>query len=211
MLTDTQLAAAVQCPTARAARWLPHLVRAMNRYGITTRARVAAFLGQLGHESSGLARVEENLNYSPSRLLEVFPKYFDSTSARAYGNKPEAIANRVYANRMDNGDERSGDGWKYRGRSPIQLTGRRNYVAYGKIIGQPLADMPSLALELEIGALIAAAYWQTNGLNQLADAGDVVAVGRKINFGTVNTTRMPIGHQDRIDRTRRAQAALGVA
>lgn len=211
MLSESQLAAALQCPASRAARWLPHLVRAMNRHGITTRRRVSAFLGQLGHESSGLARVEENLNYSPSRLLEVFPKYFDSTSARSYGHKPELIANRVYANRMGNGDERSGDGWKYRGRCPIQLTGRNNYAQYGKLIGQPLVDMPSLALELEIGALIAAAYWQSNGLNQLADAGDVVAVGRKINFGTVNTQRMPNGHQDRIDRTRRAEAVLAVA
>jgi putative chitinase len=204
MLTETQLAAAIRCPTARAARWLPHLVRAMNRYGITTRERVACFLAQLGHESAGLSRIEENLNYSAQRLLEVFPRYFDSTRARQHARQPERIANRVYASRMGNGDERSGDGWMFRGRSPIQLTGRSNYAEFGRMIGPPLEEMPALALEPEIGAEIAAAYWRSRGLNALADAGDVVAITRAINGGRH-------GLADRIDRTRRAKAALEVA
>ncbi|MGH8076839.1 MAG: glycoside hydrolase family 19 protein [Lysobacter sp.] len=211
MFTDVQLAAAVQCPIARAARWAPYLKRSMARFGIATGKRVALFLAQLGHESNSLSRIEENLNYSAGRLLEVFDDYFTKDTAHAYARQPERVANRVYANRMGNGNERSGDGWKFRGRSPIQLTGHDNYAWMGDLLDLPLVDGPHLALELAIGADIAAAYWSAKGLNALADAGDVLAISRKINLGTVHTTRMPNGLTDRIERTRRAKAALGVA
>lgn len=210
MFTDAQLAAAVQCPIARAARWQPHLVRAMTRFGITTGKRAAHFLAQLGHESRGLSRVEENLNYSAARLLEVFDRYFTRETAAAYAHQPERIANRVYAHRNGNGDARSGDGWRYRGRSPIQLTGKGNYAQIGDAIGQPLVEQPALALELPIGADLSAAYWQVHGLSSLADTDDVLAVSRRINLGTVKTARVPNGLADRIERTKRAKAALGV-
>ena len=210
MFTDPQLAAAVGCPVARAARWTAPLYRAMTRCGITTRRRAVHFLAQIGHESAGLSRTEENLNYSAQRLREIWPSRFTAELAADYARKPERIANRVYAKRMGNGPESSGDGWRYRGRSPIQLTGRDNYTRMAEQTGLPLVDMPALAIEVEEGALIAATWWQANGLNVLADAGDILAVSRRVNLGTTKTTRTPHGLQDRIDRTRRAAAALGV-
>jgi putative chitinase len=211
VFNDEQLAAALKCPVARATRWAPHLRRSMQRNGITTGRRVAQFLAALGHESLGLARVEENLNYSEARLLEVFPKYFDRSTAAAYARQPERIANRVYANRMGNGPAASGDGFRYRGRSPIQLTGRDNYRAMGELLDHPLLEQPDLALREDVGSDIAAAWWRARGLNALADAADVLAISRVINLGTQRTTRMPIGMADRADRARNAMAALGVA
>lgn len=209
MLTDQQLAAAIGCPEARAARWSAPLQRAMTRCGITTLRRAVHFLAQIGHESAGLSRTEENLNYSAQRLLETWPRRFTPQQAAAYARQPQRIANRVYGGRMGNGPEASGDGWRYRGRSPIQLTGRNNYRAMAELTGLPLVDMPALAVEVEEGAQIAAAWWRANGLNTLADTGDILAVSRRVNLGTVETTRTPNGLQDRIDRTRRAAAALG--
>lgn len=211
MITTSQLAAATGCPAARAARWQPHMATAMERFGINTPKRQAHFLGQLGHESSGLSRIEENLNYSAARLLEVFPSYFTRETAADYARKPEKIANRVYANRMGNGSERSGHGWSFRGRSPVQLTGLENYLWIGKLIGLPLHEQPNLALELETGSLISAAYWHGRGMNTLADTGDTLRISRKLNLGNANSTRMPNGLQDRIQRTNRALAALGGA
>ena len=210
MFTDRQLAAAVGCPVPRAAHWASPLYRAMTRCGITTRRRAAHFLAQIGHESAGLSRTEENLNYSAQRLREIWPSRFTADQAAAYARQPERIANRVYAKRMGNGQESSGDGWRYRGRSPIQLTGKDNYSRMAELTGLPLVDMPALAIEVEEGALIAAAWGQANGLNTLADAGDILAVSRRVNLGTVRTTRTPNGLQDRINRTRRAADALRV-
>lgn len=211
MLNDAQLAAAVGCPLNRAARWTAPLNRAMQRCGITTRTRVVHFLAQVGHESLGLSRTEENLNYSAQRLLEVFHDYFTPEKAEEYARQPQRIANHVYAGRNGNGNEASGDGWLFRGRGPIGLTGRGNYARMGELTGLPLVGMPSLAAEVEEGALIAATWWRENGLNNLADAGDVLAVSRKVNLGRTNTKRTPNGLQDRINRTRRAAAALEAA
>ncbi|MGO4222137.1 glycoside hydrolase family 19 protein [Lysobacter sp. TAF61] len=211
MLTEAQLAAAVQCPPPRAAQWLPHLQRSMARFGITTRLRAALFLAQLGHESLGLSRTVESFDYSAPRLLEVFGEYFTRESAKAYARQPERIANRVYAHRLGNGDAASGDGWRYRGRGPTQLTGARNYAWMQQQLDLPLLERPELVLELPIGADTAAAYWHGNGLNAIADTGDVLSVSRKINLGTIKTRRMPNGLADRINRTQRAKAALGVA
>ena len=212
MFTDAQLAAAVQCPVARAARWSQPLYKAMTRHGITNRRRAAHFLAQIGHESASLTRTEENLSYTARRLLQVFPRYFrDEAHAVQYARQPQKIAERVYGGRMGNGREGSGDGWKYRGRSPIQLTGRNNYAAMQELTGLPLLEMPALAGEVEEGAWIAAAWWQSNGLNALADAGDILAVSRRVNLGTTHTSRTPNGLQDRISRTRAAAAALGTA
>ena len=210
MFTDQQLAAAVGCPVTRAARWTAPLYRAMTRCGITTRRRAVHFLAQIGHESAGLSRTEENLNYTAQRLREIWPARFTPEQAASYARQPERIANRVYAKRMGNGQESSGDGWRYRGRSPIQLTGKDNYARMAELTGLPLVDMPALAIEVEEGALVAAAWWQANGLNVLADSGDILAVSRRVNLGTTKTNAKPHGLQDRIDRTRRAAAALGV-
>jgi Predicted chitinase len=195
----------------RAAHWATPLARAMARHGITTARRAAHFLAQIGHESASLSRLEENLDYSAARLREVFPSRFDATTARAYARQPERIANRVYANRMGNGDEASGDGWTYRGRGPIQLTGRANYRRMARITGLPLEAQPALAAEIDAGALIAAAWWQDAGLNTLADTGDILDVSRRVNLGTTRTHRMPNGLSDRITRTRRALALLEAA
>ena len=211
MFSDAQLAAALGCPAARAARWSAPLQRAMSRCGITTARRAVHFLAQIGHESAGLSRTEENLNYSATRLREIWPRRFTAEQAVAYARQPQRIANRAYASRNGNGPESSGDGWLFRGRSPIQLTGRKNYSAMAELTGLPLVAMPALAIEVEEGALIAATWWRANGLNNLADTGDILAVSRKVNLGNVNTTRKPNGLQDRIDRTRRAAAALGGA
>lgn len=204
MFTEQQLAAAARCPIARATRWHPHLSRAMQRFGISTRARAAAFIAQLGHESGGLLRVEENLNYSADRLLQVFERHFTVDQARAYARQPARIANRAYANRMGNGDERSGDGYRYRGRGPIQITGADNYRWMGELLGLPLLERPDMLLEPEHGAASAAAYWRGRGLNALADAGDIVGMTKKINGGRT-------GLADRTDRWNGAKAALGVA
>lgn len=208
MVTDAQLAAILKCPLPRAEAWGTALRAAMQKYGISTPRRVAHFLAQIGHESAGLHRVAENLNYSARRLLEVFPRHFTAESARRCANQPEAIANIVYARRMGNGQPASGDGWRYRGRSPIQLTGRHNYAHMQQLTGLPLLAQPELAEGIEAGAQIAAAWWRDNGLNALADAGDVLAVSRRINLGTTRTSRMPHGYADRAQRTRAAQQIL---
>ena len=153
--------------------------------GLNTPLRIVHFLAQVFHESGNLKYMEENLNYSASGLLKTFPKYFTKATASAYARKPEKIANRVYADRMGNGNEASGDGWKFRGRGLIQLTGKDNYKAYarskhcvGDLMGHPewLCKYP--------GALKSAMwYWQEHGLNELADRDNVEAVTRKVNGG----------------------------
>jgi putative chitinase len=125
----------------------------------------------------------ENLNYSAEGLLKTFPKYFNAETAAASARKPERIANRVYANRMSNGNEESGDGWKFRGRGCIQLTGRANYTAYDQAVPENVLENPDLVA----GALAldsAGWFWKTNGLNKIADAGDVTAVTKRVNGGT---------------------------
>ena len=210
MLNDATLAAATGAPAARAARWGDAYRAACAEFGIDTPRRLACFFGQLSHESNALSRTEENLNYSAPRLLEVFDGYFDAKSAQTYARKPEAIANRVYANRMGNGSSANGDGWKYRGRCHVQLTFRNNYRHIGSIIGVDIEANPALALEIPTAARIAAAYWKDAGLNALADQYDVLGIGRRINIGTTRTKRLPNGHDDRIACTKRAAAALGV-
>ncbi|MDO5609486.1 MAG: glycoside hydrolase family 19 protein [Pseudomonadota bacterium] len=210
MITDGQLAAALRCPLARAAAWGSHLRTHMAACGINTPRRLAHFLAQIGHESAGLHLVTENLNYSAQRLVEVFPRYFSAATAPRYARQPAAIANRVYANRMGNGPEHSGDGWRYRGRSPIQLTGHDNYRAMQRATGLPLLATPDIAAQPEAGSLIACTWWRDNGLNHLADQDDVLAVSRRVNLGTTQTTRTPNGYADRVTRTGIAAHALGV-
>lgn len=201
MLTDIQLAECVGCTPERAALWSRPLALAMQRYGITTRLRVAAFLAQVGHESASLSRVEENLRYTATRLQQVFPRHFDDASAKACANKPEAIANRVYGGRLGNGPEACGDGFRYRGRGLIQITGSANYAEQAVFLGLPLLAEPDLLLLPGPAALSAAAYWQSRGLNSLADAQQFETITRRINGGLH-------GHPDRMKRLQRALKVL---
>ena len=154
----------------------------LKKYGVTTAKRKAMFFAQLDHES-GLKPISENLNYSADRLLVVFPKYFTKNDVGQFARNPEKIANRVYANRMGNGNQNSGDGWKYRGRGFIQLTGKSNYSALSKDVGVDYVSNPDLLLN-EADAMIAACwFWLKNKLNESADWGDVEGATRIINGG----------------------------
>jgi putative chitinase len=148
--------------------------------------RVAAFIAQIAHESGGFNFVRENLNYGAKGLMTTFKKYFpDEETAKRYERKPEMIANRVYANRMGNGDEASGDGFKFRGRGLIQLAGKNNYTAYAKAIGKPI-DEAVAYLETPAGAVSSAGwFWDTNRLNRFCDSDDFVTLTKRINGGTI--------------------------
>lgn len=150
-------------------RYLGALNMSMQECGIDTVDRVRAFLAQVGHESSQLNTIEENLNYSAQGLRKIFPKYFPTQKeALAFARNPERIANRVYANRMGNGGEESGDGWAFRGRGLIQITGRDNYAYMSSLMGKDLTIWPD-ALLLPLDACRSAAlWWKANGLNALA-------------------------------------------
>jgi len=167
------------------------------KFQITTPERAAHFLGQAAHESTGFTRTTENLNYSAVRLLQIFPKYFDGGNAEEYARNPQRIASRVYANRMGNGDEASGDGWKYRGRGYIQLTGHDNYYAFDQIVTDDVLKNPDL-VATKYPLLSAGWFWNSRGLNGLADqgigAGVIREVTKKVNGGTH-------GLDDRIART----------
>ena len=152
------------------ARYCEALHQAMSECGIDTAARACAFLAQVGHESAQLNRIEENLNYSAQALRKVFPKYFRTPQeASSYAHHPERIANRVYGNRMGNGSEESGDGWKFRGRGLIQITGRDNYVSMSALMGKDLTVWPDALLMPLDACRSAALWWKANGLNSLAD------------------------------------------
>lgn len=152
-------------------------------YGINTQLRLAHFMAQIEHES-GLKPISENLNYSASGLAKTFGKYFPTVSlSNMYANKPEAIANRVYANRMSNGNEKSGDGWKYRGRGFLQITGKSNYILLSKDTRIDYLNNPQWLLR-ESDALISALwFWNKHKLNDLADKNDILAITKKINGG----------------------------
>lgn len=174
------------------------------KYEINTPARIAGFVAQCGHESQNFKTLEENLNYSAEGLNRTFPKYFVKAGrdAQAYHRQPEKIANVVYANRMGNGDTASGDGWKFRGRGVIQLTGKDNYSRFAKYVGKSIDDTIEY-LKTKQGALESACwFWKTNGLNEIADSGDIVAMTKRINGGT-------IGLEDRQKHYTHALAVLG--
>ena len=141
------------------------------KFQINTIARACHFITQVAHESGNFKYVEENLNYSAERLIVVFPRYFNRTNVAAYARQPEKIANKVYANRMGNGSEASGDGWKYRGRGFIQLTGRSMYQAYQNsgFCNGALIYHPEWLTKAPGHTKSAMWYWWKNGLNQLAD------------------------------------------
>ena len=149
-------------------------------------ARLAGFLAQTAHESGGYTAIKENLNYSAKGLMGTFKKYFPTEDiANQYAKKPERIANRVYANRMSNGDESSGDGYRFCGRGLIQLTGRANYTKFANDLGMSLEETVAY-LETPNGAVSSAGwFWDNNKLNQYCDSGDFVTLTKRINGGTI--------------------------
>jgi len=179
---------------------------------ISTPARQAAFLAQVAHESMGLKRFTENLNYSAPGLRKTFPRYFTDAEAEDYARQPERIANRAYANRLGNGDEESGDGWRYRGRGPIQLTGKGNYLSAGNDLDLDLVGNPDQVASSQVGFSVAAWFWLTGGnsldnprqpdCNEMADAGDFIQITKRINGALA-------GLKERQVYWARAQEALG--
>ncbi len=159
------------------------------KFDINSPLRLAHFLAQCGHESGGFRATQENLNYSAKGLMGIFKKYFPTEAlANAYQRNPQKIANRVYANRMANGDEASGDGYKFRGRGYIQLTGKDNYTQFGKAIGENITSNPDV-VSGKYALLSAAWFWSKNGLNKLADGGAsdavVTSITKRVNGGTI--------------------------
>ncbi|WP_161892676.1 glycoside hydrolase family 19 protein [Pseudomonas juntendi] len=194
-ITEQQLLQVLPKARPVAGVFLPALNRAAARWKIDSRLRLTAFLAQIGHESGQLRVLVENLNYSAEALVRTWPSRFTAQTAQAYARQPEKIANRVYSGRMGNGPESSGDGWRYRGRGLIQLTGRDNYRAAGAALGLPLEDHPELLEQAEHAAQSAAWWWAKHGLNELADAGRIQDIGSIINTGKPG--RVPHGAAER--------------
>ena len=176
--------------------YLEYCTNALNTilpdYEINTPQRVAAFIAQCAHESGNFVFLRENLNYRAASLMSVFKKYFPTQElAVQYANKPERIANRVYANRMGNGPEESGDGWRYCGRGLIQLTGKNNYQNFAESLEIDVEEASEYLGTFEGAVQSACWFWETNNLNKWADAGDIKTMTRVINGGF-------IGLEDRI-------------
>jgi putative chitinase len=183
--------------------WYHALEQALPDYDINTPPRVAAFIAQCAHESGGFRALKENLNYRAVTLRKVFPKYFPNDEIAAqYAQKPEMIANRVYSNRMGNGDEASGDGFRYCGRGLIQLTGKNNYQNFADSIETPVEEIPEYLATFEGAVQSACWFWEANNLNQWADAGDILTLTKRINGGT-------IGLEDRKKHYEHALHVLG--
>ena len=184
-------------------QWYEAVSSILPEYEINTPQRVAAFLAQCAHESGGFVFLKENLNYKAPSLRKVFPKYFpDDATASAYANKPERIDNRVYANRMGNGDESSGDGWRYCGRGLIQLTGKDNYTFFAASLDIPVEEASEYLQTFEGAVQSACFFWEQNNLNKWADAGDILTLTKRINGGT-------IGLEDRIKHYEHALHIFG--
>lgn len=203
MTAETLQACMPHAKTFNVARFIGPLNNAMDKYFINTPKRQAAFLAQLAHESGSMRTVEENLNYTASQLLVVFGKYFDETTAKEYAHNPQRIANRVYANRMGNGDEASGDGWKYRGKGLIQVTGKTNHDLVSHALNFDFIKDPEKLCLPGAAALSAGWFWYTHGLNALADEGKFELITRKINGG-IN------GLVDRVNHWKECKKALGL-
>lgn len=164
--------------------WLEVMAEELSKWGIDTPHEVASFLAQMSHESDEFRRMEENLNYSSERLMVVWPKRFPSFEiAQKYEYAPQRLANYVYANRIGNSDVDSGDGWRFRGRGVIQLTGRANYQACGDGIGENLLAFPEKLLTPFVGVRAACWYWKEHNLDTMDDDEDVRLETRKINGG----------------------------
>ena len=166
--------------------WYSALSKLLPDYDIATPKRVAAFMAQCSHESGGFKTLKENLNYKAESLCKVFPKYFPNIElANQYAHQQEKIANKVYGSRMGNGNEASGDGYRYCGRGLIQLTGKDNYTAFAESIETPVEELPEYLSTFEGAVQSACWFWETNNLNQYADNGDILTMTKRINGGTI--------------------------
>jgi len=187
-------------------QWHHALEQLLPDYEINSAQRIAAFVAQCAHESAGFTALKENLNYKAATLRKIFPKYFPTDEiANHYANLPnkqEAIANKVYANRMGNGSEESGDGYKFCGRGLIQLTGRDNYSWFAASLGISVEEASEYLQTFEGAAQSACWFWETNKLNTWADAGDILTLTKRINGGT-------IGLEDRKKHYEHALHVLG--
>jgi putative chitinase len=178
--------------------------RCLPDYDINTPQRVAAFMAQCGHESGNFKFLKENLKYRAASLTKVWPKYFPNMDiANQYAGNEEKIANRAYANRMGNGPEESGDGWRFCGRGLIQLTGRNNYQNFADSIETDINDIPAYLATFEGAVQSACWFWETNKLNQWADKGDMLTLTKRINGGT-------LGLDDRIKHYQHALHVMGL-
>jgi putative chitinase len=188
-------------------QWYNALSQLLPEYEINTPQRIAAFIAQCAHESGGFIFLKENLNYKAPTLRKLFSKYFPTDElANEYANKPnkqEAIANRIYANRMGNGPEESGDGFRYCGRGLIQLTGKDNYTWFAASLHISPDEASEYLQTFEGAAQSACWFWETNNLNQYADTGDILTMTKRINGGT-------IGLEDRKKHYEHALHVLGV-
>ena len=185
--------------------WFHALEQLLPDYEINTPKRMAAFLAQCAHESGNFIATKENLNYRPETLVKLFSKYFDLPTAQQYcasPNKQEAIANRIYANRMGNGNEASGDGYRYCGRGLIQVTGKANYTDFADSLEITPQEASEYMHTFEGAAQSACWFWESNNLNRWADAGDIVKMTKIINGGT-------IGLEDRINHYNHALQIFG--
>lgn len=183
---------------------LGELPLVIEKFGCSTPLRLAHFLSQCGHESGGFKAVSENLNYSADGLKKIFPKYFPGNLNESYARQPEKIASRVYGSRMGNGDEASKEGWKFRGRGYIQLTGKSNYAEFDKLVPEDIMANPDL-VATKYPLVSAAFFFQKNSLWTLCDKGaddaTVTAVTKRVNGGTH-------GLDDRLQRFKKIWAAL---
>jgi putative chitinase len=166
--------------------WHTALAQLLPQYEINTPDRIAAFLAQCAHESGGFVFIKENLNYKWASLRKVFPKYFPTDAlAQQYEKQPQKIANRVYANRMGNGPEESGDGWRFCGRGLIQVTGRDNYSWFAASLHISPEEASEYMETFEGAAQSACWFWESNNLNQWADKRDILTLTKRINGGTI--------------------------
>ena len=185
------------------AEWVDALNETFSRFNITTNNQKAMFIGQCGHECGNFRLLEENLNYRAETLMKLWPKRFPSLEfAKQYEKNPRKIANSVYANRMGNRDEASGDGYRFRGRGALQCTGHSTYFHAGKALGVDFVMQPDLVATPKYAALTAGWFWDTHKLNPPSDALDYTKVTKIINGGT-------IGLDDRIKHVQHALAVLG--
>ena len=201
ILTKDQLKQMVKNPYID--HWYEVLEQLLDDYDINTPLRVAHFVAQCAHESGNFVFIKENLNYKAASLQKIFGKYFPTAElAQQYEKRPEKIANRIYANRMGNGDEASGDGYRYCGRGLIQLTGKDNYTFFAGSLGIPVEEAAAYMATFEGAAQSACFFWEQNKLNRFADANDVRGLTKAINGGF-------IGLEDRIKHTEHALHVLG--
>jgi len=196
-----QFADAVKIDIAHAEALLPGLEAAIKTADLDTPARLSAFLAQTGHESGGFKFLEENLNYKPETLCRVWPSHFNEENCHEFSGNPEAIANTAYAGRMGNGDAETGDGWRYRGRGFLQLTGKENYEHASSDLGFDFVSEPDAVATPEGAALTAAWFWKKHNLNHYVDNNDFTQMTKIINGGT-------IGLEDRVARFNHAMSVL---